>query len=59
MKMQKRYVVQFFSKGEVHEVEFSATDLLDLYNQIDLWKGNGEFSPVYNDDISGIIEVDW
>lgn len=57
--MKKQYVIQFFSKGEVHEVEFSATDLLDLYNQIDHWKGNGEFAPVYSDDISGIVEVNW
>lgn len=57
--MQKQYVIQFFTKGEVEEIEFTASNLLDLYNQIDRWKGSGEFAPVYSDEITGIVEVDW
>jgi len=53
--MQKEYVVEFFHKGEVKEVNFTAANLLDLYEQIDEWKGSGEFAPVYSDDISGIF----
>ena len=62
--MQKRYIVQFFNKratvpSEIEEVEFYATTLLDLYNQIDEWKSDGEFAPVYSDEITGIVEADW
>lgn len=52
--MKNGYVVKFFHKGDAKEMLFTATNLLDLYEQIEEFKSSGKFAPLYSDEIESI-----
>lgn len=60
----KKYAVEFshqpsryYTRMVVETVYFTAEHLLDLYKQIDMWRGDGDYAPVYMDEIYSIHEV--
>ena len=60
----KKFVLEFrhqpsryYSKEVIESVFFDATSFLDLYQQIEWWRGDGDYAPVYMDEICGIYEV--
>lgn len=56
--MKTRYIVNFRKAGEEAKPKiFLATSLLDLFEQVSDWKGNGEHAPVYDDEILSISEA--
>jgi|9_EtaG_2_1085328.scaffolds.fasta_scaffold04815_6 hypothetical protein len=55
--MKTQYILEFSHDNDVKSHSFLADNLLDLFEQVSHWKSNGEYAPVYDDEIFSISEA--